>query len=445
MIAFRGWIPTITGQLSFNVFDSTPQARNGRLATGKKVVARGRLKDDTIVHVHQALWTADYPFVPPRWAIRLHERFGDPDEHAINVAVLLAERPVGSEARTQLPMRGELFSVRPENLPRICQPELCQRASYDEISAPLNEAADMRVCFTLYRNGIVDLQNLRAKLESPDPSKVSAWELNAANRLYYLLKDFLHVHQHHADDADQTVKLKVGPAGSRDFDWAKDTLYDMYRSIIAEKRRFYEQSLTRRDMAISSSDLLGVLAYARTFEKVVRGEWKDQNGSVVECPLPEFASDELAGSLAAARDSEKLAHDWGYSDRINTLVFVLGFLSVAMAVMQVLASLKPDGVKLEMSGWALWLLESSSKEFFLAMSVPFSIVCLVLMVWWIRRRVSSVSVEWFGEYIFGLVRIAFGMSRGRAVRMFTLLGVGVCVVVWVAAWTLYGGLISPRS
>lgn len=110
----------------------------------------------------------------------------------------------------------------------------------------------------------------------------------AANQIFYFLKDISHVHQHH--DPKQDAITEVTPFHSDDpYRWVEKTQNALYREIIKYKRFKNEKSLFRAS---------GVLSYAKSFENSI--------GVSAGVTRP-FNTDELETSLRVSR--EELQHN----------------------------------------------------------------------------------------------------------------------------------------
>jgi hypothetical protein len=76
------------------------------------------------------------------------------------------------------------------------------------------------------------------------------------SQVYYFLKDCLHKHHHHSRETDSILQLYQHDGK---IDWKMETLYTLYRKIISRRRS---------GNIVDLNESLGVLAYASSFEKI---------------------------------------------------------------------------------------------------------------------------------------------------------------------------------
>ncbi|SLN23128.1 hypothetical protein ROJ8625_00920 [Roseivivax jejudonensis] len=109
-----------------------------------------------------------------------------------------------------------------------------------------------------------------------------------ANQAFYFLKDICHVHQHHHQTHDAITKL-VPTAGyeAGAERWVDETLFSLYRAIIRFKRYKNEKALFRA---------AGILAYAQSFYRA----YGERSPSAKM-----FHVDELEKSLEVSREQIK--------------------------------------------------------------------------------------------------------------------------------------------
>jgi hypothetical protein len=421
---YYGWIPSILGQLSFSLIGSSIKSGNGRLAAGPLTRLRGQNDADRVLLIYQDQWTGDSAFIPPKWAIWLSRKFGNMGDNFFNTVVLLGHRPVGPDALTQRPMTGVMFSIVPGKLPHVGQND-----EYAAIARRLHAAASITAPFKLERSGIVMFCRPAVKTSSKlTEDEVANEQQEAASRMFFALKDFVHVHQHHEDEDDIIIRLKQVKARS-DFDWAKQILFSLYRYIVGQKQRIHDRP--PREMHTVSSDLLGVLAYTRTFERVARLHWASQRTGAIVCPLPQFADKELEQSLIAARDSMKSAFDWRYAKKINNTLIGIGGAAVYYSLLQAILARasSADGVH------AVFPLGQVVTDHF--QSLLFAPPIMILFVWWVIHFFNVRLNGWGKDYLFDTIRVAFGMDKQHAVAAFFSLSISLMLLFLWLSWVLY--------
>jgi len=269
---FRGWVPTITGNLSF--------ATIGQGRQPKRAFKVAKASDGVrFVVVAQKRRTTDVPFALIGDAINwLRRREG-------YTVYTLFGKSLRSEDYQLL--TGPCVELTPHEYNRLQELLKSLRNDdlddqdfgtlFDELAAKFSDASENPGCgmsaIELHRDGKVEIAfNDIEEGEAQD----------VASQIYFFVRDVCHVHQHHAPTSD-TI-LDVVPLSAGDHHWKRETLYSLYRWVIQQKR-------SRTPSAYV--DAKGVLAYARAFtEKHHTESEEDQN-------LPKYLRESTIESLDA--------------------------------------------------------------------------------------------------------------------------------------------------
>lgn len=246
MKTFRGWVPTITGNLSFATIGQGRQPKRAfKVAKATNGVR--------FVLVAQRRRTTDVPFAwvgdAINWLLRregytVYTLFGKSLES--EDYQLLSGPCVELTTREYGRLKDDLEPLRNADLD-----EHEFEALFDGLAAKFSDASDKPGCgisaIELNRDGKIQIA-LR-DFEDQEAQDV-------ASQIYFFIRDVCHVHQHHAPTSD-TI-LDVVPLSAGEHHWKRETLYSLFRWVIQQKR-------SRAPSAYI--DAKGVLAYARAFKE----------------------------------------------------------------------------------------------------------------------------------------------------------------------------------
>lgn len=244
---FRGWVPTITGNLSFSVLGTSKSPRKDekayRIVGGRRytLAVQRRHTSDAVFGLYDVFHDREASF----HFVMLCASFEDENHNANHGSVFV----VDSREYWR-------FSHNIASLKHAADDEFERFFSFAFLG--LQDAVDqkkaVRVNFSLDRAGGVSLKS------EVDPKKQSD-EGVIENQVYYFLRDISHRHQHHEATSDTILKCyrfdSLSPASTQR--WKRETLYALYRWIIQQKRA---QSLE------AYINCKGVLAYACSFEEL---------------------------------------------------------------------------------------------------------------------------------------------------------------------------------
>jgi hypothetical protein len=412
---YMGWVPTAVGRLSFSHIATglCSRKRNRKLRESQLLTH----EDDVLLVGYQIYKTGD------------HTR-SDPGERAKGIFnfLLVGERP-GENSNIDQPFSGRLFS-----LPSDYDMSWVQRA----VDAPgrVNDVAKS-ICnqlsasaladleFVLHRDGVVEfsVQNAVASEGWAGEDNNDRW-MSCVNQHYFVFKEIVHTHKHHDSEDDQTLHVYPVSGDGRDLEWARNVLFELYRSVVGFNRAGSKPEF-------DYTQALGFLAYAQSFTRVIeqRRAMADAEGVKV-VQFPEFFSDQLAQSLAASRDAALMRTQTARSNTLQSLALVVGVVAVFWTFLQTLGQYKQSDVHLASSGkmfahsvseivadWFLWV----------AIGPTLTLVVACGLI----RVVKEKRVKRFSRWLTDRIKEAHTASNLVAGALITLASVGL------AFFTLY--------
>jgi hypothetical protein len=245
---FRGWVPTITGNLSFSTIGigRSPKKLFKKFkaldCNHYTVVVQKRRTTDALLG-----WFGDFL----NWCSRtqghtIYIFFGSSSEEDgyTNITGPCIELP---KKRFQT-LKCRLTALNGDLTDEDFEQKFLE--ALRAFSEAADDGAGVLSSIKLARNGAVDI-------EVSTSSGTIVEQKLLASQVYFFLRDICHLHQHHAPTSD-TI-LDVTDCSHEPDAWKRETLYSLYRWVIQQKR-------AKRVGAFLSAK--GVLAYAHTFEKI---------------------------------------------------------------------------------------------------------------------------------------------------------------------------------
>ena len=309
-VKFKGWVPTVSGQLSFSAigYSSNPQvAVNANISDG----------DDRYIVCYQRRNLSDalIPGLFGRFILSLGGDFR-----------FLCIARSNKSSSTDAPLEGVLLlfdDLQQWNslLPFITAAQVALRHynpilgktttlsnhcndSFSELKKNALNKCGLCVEFTLKRSGVCELiwdkaaypstaiAHMQQAIVGGVPLCLDAETAvsTACSQLFYFIKDIAHNHQHHAKSTDTIVDLhKI--TGDDDVRWRRDTLFALYRKAIRYKRN------PNSDVFYSS---LGILSYAKSFKLISEGEVCDGKNI-----FPVFHNGQIKDSIQAIQSTKE--------------------------------------------------------------------------------------------------------------------------------------------
>jgi len=302
-------------------------------------------------------------------------------------------------------------SINERRLWRDQQNESIVSANWQTARQYLRQNADIRVYFRLLRSGEVFFSNPRFRdkeLENNSlayaNSKGHDFRSWIANQAYFFLRDLCHRHQHH-DAYSDTILILQDRTTLMPRRWRLNIIYSLHFALIRAKRHSEVTSLAQA---------LGLLSYAKSFEKICAKDpdWKDSK----------YNYNELTGSIEARLKELELQN--AQQDRIsaknrNRNSSFLTFIAIVMGILAILVQPSIE------AHTAPPLLETIS----LKASILFIPITLWLFIAYLLYLVVSMpspagSSNWFQKFRQDILEISLAnilFSKGTNLLIGTLL------------------------
>jgi len=346
---YYGWVPTITGRLSFST-----------IGTGKNPEKEFKffkaLGPSRCTVVAQKRRTTD----------AVLGRFGDflnrrRKREGHSVFVFFGETNKNTEFSILSGPCVELDEVKFEELKPHLE-ELGKLRNKEEVRSKFEDCAKQFLEAAAVRPGAysaIEIQrDGKAKISFVPDDRVNQQVAGIlASQVFFFLRDITHIHQHHAPATD-TI-LDVTPVSAGEDGWKRETLYSLYRWVIHRKR---DKSL------VSLINCTGVLAYAEAFEKTHCKELTNseveryRSGRAKTAPsfvaMPRYNHDTTLASVQAGVESLR-EHE---KNRFDLFDVVSKFLAIFAALVTLITPLYSAGSGHALSGQqklvanvALWM------------------------------------------------------------------------------------------
>lgn len=420
---YKGWIPTITGRLSFTLVgdSSFPDVAHGTNVSDDEVryilCYQRRSEVDTVLPFKLTL---------ARWLFHLD---GD------HVAVCLSFSS-NDPRNSRADLKGYVYWFhRYRNWDRV-------RSVIETIQNELEEASDYRrvkiakdnhwgfidskhqilqnfslffAPFRISRSGectIYSQKHIKVSRDAPDfsdsPSDKEHERDLICDQLFYFLKDITHAHQHHSPRTDSLSTLHRVERGDKGR-WKHEVIRSLTLSVLRMKRERGHFGATKA---------LGILAYLSSFRSVFDPQRKI---------IPGYSEEYLSQSVRAMseQDKEDLARKNKSSDTVrNTIIGVSGvalsvgsLFSISRDSQQGYTSPAPDAL-LQLLGYLLI-------EYF---HLFLMILVVVLFLYWGYRTVFSWEKI---PPVRDLVRLLSPLGKWVSVSALTIIGISVISVATI--------------
>lgn len=353
-INYKGWLPTVTGRLSFSFVGESKTPRlsisaNRADATTRYVISfQRRVLSDTILPFE---WV-------PKYILKLCGSFvfvciskssndvSVVDDCLVGSIAIISEDSWKSFESTLVRVQQILNNFAD------CGSDLLEKfdSTFIDTIAKIKEHSQFCVDFKLERDGEVKvIYNEDVVISKHSPSypdnikeRVKIIDTSCA-QCFYFLRDIVHRHQHHSPATDTLIDLYKE---EDDIRWRTECLRVLYRKIVDFKRR-------RKDEIYCSS--LGLLAYAKSFRQI--SEKKVSNGTPINPIINDELLDEsIRASQTATSNSIQAAIKRSDALR-NTMIGVIGlFISFASLVKLTnhTIDINPTSLLAELSDVTVW-------------------------------------------------------------------------------------------
>lgn len=365
--AFAGWVPNVSGHLSFNLIDPS-----SKLPTFNY---QDRLDVPRQVAVHRVRLAQDYPF--PDWLVKRVRKSARQDfimlaesgrvqtpyfrdatlEEADDkngvLAGVIAVVPADSDRATAKHIKSTLATAE-----AIISDAIQQKATSgvvpgrrvtQEVLNILSDARDRMSClllrFALYRTGELriwfDIGEFLGRDTTARPA--TAEELTAARHLtpqaYYFIKDLLHAHYHHTPNSDQLLPLVETPRPSSELEHQTNETTWRYAPLRGLARVVVE--LRQGRSADGHQRAKGIIAYAQAFQSVLAHIARPkQIGSpnVKSTGIIPYNFDNLTMSLDAVDASTQSS----VSARLQFFAIIVGIILSGLALWSGAVQIQPS-------------------------------------------------------------------------------------------------------
>ncbi len=302
--AFKGWIPCVSGALSFSAFGEVshrPRATTANRTDGlSRYLISYRRKDcsDVLLPFRTVLSPLLLKLRGKLWFVCVGKAVSveGTTEALAGMVYLITDDAEWQKAERLLheyQSRLRAFSVpfASHSLSQAFDP------SFEELREGLKPLSGFNAEFTVARTGETGLRvstpmtkSASAPSMPDDPVQKDHIEHVVTAQLFFFLRDIGHRHQHHNPNTDTIVDLYRFDGD--EFTWRSRTLFALYRKIIGYKR-------IKTEHHFSSS--LGVIAYARSFRAVSEAVLDDN----AKARLPRFFSENVEASIKAIAENSK--------------------------------------------------------------------------------------------------------------------------------------------
>lgn len=307
---YKGWIPTVTGRLSFDFFgdsDCPSEAISQNVSDSESryviIYQKRSLSDATLPFKHRAT-----QFFFRHQSVFWFVCLGFSSEHQPPSPLPLSPSPPEPPLAGRLyifstnshwtnTVEREIASVQ-DLLERCSKPRILIEkklhahfdVEYKKLLEFLCEHAIFCADYNLSRTGVLNLnadasltKNINAPKFPSEPNAHKHLQHIVCSQLFFFLRDIGHRHQHHYPTTDTIIDLY--PSTADDTTWRRETLRSLCRKAVEFKR-------SKRYELYSAA--LGVLAYIKSFQHINNIE---TNGQKV---LPGFNVISLEKGINAA-------------------------------------------------------------------------------------------------------------------------------------------------
>jgi hypothetical protein len=250
-ITYKGWIPTVLGNLSFAII-----GHSGYPFKFYTSVNEDRQKGILEILCMQKRIPPDYQIplfipIPNSWYLELSSWVARKffDENIESIYLLSCKGLQDNDTWTVQKLTGKVY--------RFCETSrIEQKRRFNKLCEDITKKrfVDYEDCF-FYCDVEVDRQGI-CTLKWPDDKKTTDKfekddRKNIINQCFYFVKDSFHSHKHHSQEEDTLVSAHID-SDNYGFTWAEQILRDLYRYVI-------------RQRLVAEKKTLGIFCYIRTF------------------------------------------------------------------------------------------------------------------------------------------------------------------------------------
>lgn len=348
--SFAGWIPTISGHLSFSVigthksgpglstfnkFNEKAQVR--QIVVHQKRTVQDYIYPDSLVKFFKPESTQDYIFVSQTTAALTPHFKGDGLETvednmgALEGTVYIVPQETAQPKKEH---REKFINDLCSNIENRAENELTAKKIADVVkTATTYGVRILSVKFKLFRTGEVRLwfemdgflgRKTHTQAIPPNDGEQTLAEF-LPSQVYYFMKDIAHLHYHHKPQSDQILTLS--PTNSPNHDenearWRRETLWGLAR-VIAQFRR--ENRLYHYKKA------QGILAYADAFQSTLARVHRGRNTNDPLTDKIKLSPYDFAHTRISLEAMESIAF-WRRSGMIQTVATAVAVFLASVAL-----------------------------------------------------------------------------------------------------------------
>lgn len=312
-IKVTGWIPVVSGNMSFTEIGKTRESRRFEVLNE---VAPAGLGQTILIFGKKSLSDG---WLPP-WLRRRLESI------EARFYFLLVLRSVPKNSRSREVLEGAIALSINESILKAARNAIV--SNIHEADTDLSKlvsgdsfAYDAKVRVT--RDGRCDIaMSNRHTTENA---------LEIARQFFIFIKDVAHHHYHHG----KSDSITYAHMNDDDMEWRKETLYSLHRAMVSARRYVSQQRLR---------SALGISAYAETFESGFLAEGKLPKGM----SFSRYSYEPIQRSIASLVADVQQRTDRRLSNVIVATSVILAFVALIIAAKDI------SGVKnAEWPGWVL--------------------------------------------------------------------------------------------
>lgn len=448
--SFAGWVPTITGQLSFSLIGLGTNSSDC-VTANIETFAEGSAKAPTRhVLVYQERVARDLPM--PLWLAKWLRRW------VKTHFILVGSSSPAKRPRLDLPTEHNRYQLLPDEIgvlkgkvymvaddqedPKAIQPFLdaikarigeIERAtprgticgSFDlatEFDLVPRTAAAAGIVFAdcdfeLYRSGELRLHfdaatpaYAEAQDDAGDPGNTDPEGLvsGLSKQAYYFIKDISHRHFHHDASSDNILPAFRVRDGDDD-GWRRDSLWSLSRAVLEHRRR---------NALLDHKRALGILAYAESFQSHLACVRRAADGGFEPSEAGmSFDFSHTRASLGATIDELAFKKSFGLSVIGTVLATALASIALWIGAVQIGNSLCGTDASCEAPTPPGWL--ASTLAYMIEHpAIGLAGITAAIVIWVVKtqRGIAQARIVKGFQHVVGGWVIALGASASRWLR-----------------------------
>jgi hypothetical protein len=412
-LTFKGWIPTVTGRLSFSSIGHTNHPTRAVRANVSDSEHRAiicfqrRNQLDVITPLRQenlSTWLfrqrGDFVFL---CISETKESDYEKLETLEGSIYIIDDKEIWRNNRDKIKnLINDLTVYEIENKYHIQKLKEYCPSIIGNANRIAQEISGFFVNFRLERTGEISItydpkstfRKNAPKLRTDIPIEYSSHIV--ISQLFYFIRDIAHAHQHHHPQTDTIVDIYLDDGKES---WKRETTYSLFRKIIQYKRQKNEKVMF---------EALGVLSYAQAFLSIF-------NYTDKSLGLPKYDIESLRSSIVAAQQ----LINWQNQNKITKSDKVRNILLTVLSVTIAFTSL------MVISGRKFSVEPNKYLDFFVFFMVQYPIHGLALVALSIYLLLLCTNVSDPGDWpiVRGFIRLLFSFKR--RISLILVFGIGL--------------------